>query len=278
MAPTKEQRIEEAANAVIAAFKDPDTLPDKLADIVLNVGRWSSKWSWGNQLIVLFMGYSDAMTMGGWKKHAGRRVIDGQERKGFNILRPVKKWITTEDEDTGEKVRIQITTTFAPHYVFGLEQTEVVDEKKWNNFAGDAQEHISTLPWINVALDWDLKVEGGTVPGAKGHFDHRGMIGLGVKNLSVWAHELVHASEKRREVLTIAPGQQPDNEIVAELGSAILLKVAGMDHDADLGGAWEYIKHYGGNNPIKEIEKLLGRTKAAVEEILSEADRLEEAA
>jgi hypothetical protein len=65
---------------------------------------------------------------------------------------------------------------------------------------------------------------------------------------------------------------------VAELGSAILLLVAGMDHDADLGGAWEYIKHYGGDNPIREIEKVLGRTKAAVEHILSEADRLEEAA
>jgi hypothetical protein len=278
MAPTKEQRIEEAANAVIAAFKEPETLPNKLADIVLNVGRWSSKWSWSNQIIVAFMGYSDAMTMSGWKKHAGRRVIDGQERKGFNILRPVKKWITTEDEDTGEKVSMQITVGFAPHYVFGLEQTEVVNEKKWNAFAGDAQEHISTLPWINVALDWGITVDGGTVPGAKGHFDHRGMIGLGVKNLSVWAHELAHASEKSRDRLTIAPGQQPDNEIVAELSAAILLTVAGMEHEADLGGAWDYIKHYGGDNPMQEIEKLLGRTKATVEHILSEADRLEEAA
>lgn len=270
---TRQKRLDEAAKGILQAFQNPETLPEKLADIVLACGRWSSRWSWGNQLIVAFIGYSDAMTLGGWRKHAGRRVRRGE--KSFDILRPVKKWITTEDENTGEKVSMQITVGFAPHAVFGLEQTDVSDADKWKSFHGDAEEHISSLPWINVAKAWDITVDGGTVYGAKGHFDHRGMIGLGVKNLSVWAHEMVHGSEKRRGTLTIAPGQQPDNEIVAELGGAILLKVAGMDHDADLGGAWEYIKHYGNGDPMKMIEKLLSRTKAAVDEILSEADRLE---
>ena len=267
----QQERLDGAANAIMEAFKNPDTLPDVLADMILNVGRWSARWSWGNQLIVAWCGYSDAMTFNGWKKHAGRKVKKGE--KSFYILRPVKRYITQEDDD-GERHSIQITCGFAPHGVFGLEQTEVIDEGKWEKFHGNSEEHISTLPWLNVAHEWEIKVKGGSPPGTRGVFTHSGMIGLGVTNLSTWAHELVHASEKRREALTIGFGQQPDNEIVAELGGAILLKVIGMDHDADLGGAWEYIKHYGGADPIKEIEKLLGRTKAAVDQILSEADRL----
>jgi hypothetical protein len=107
---------------------------------------------------------------------------------------------------------------------------------------------------------------------------HGKEIAVGVKNVSTWAHELCHAADDRRGTLNRHKrGQDPDNEVVAELGGAILLTCLGQPVEADLGGAWSYVVNYQGKHAISACQKLLKRTCEAVALILETADTLTEA-
>ena len=62
----------------------------------------------------------------------------------------------------------------------------------------------------------------------------------GVQNLSTWAHELIHAADDRLGKLGKC---KVNNEVVAELGGAVLLQCLGKPVEADLGGAWNISSH-----------------------------------
>ena len=91
-----------------------------------------------------------------------------------------------------------------------------------------------------------------------GYFKHDGETGkaiaLGVENLSTWAHELCHAADLRCGNLKAEHGQELTNEVVAELGGATLLTIIGKPVDADVGGAFQYVKAY-----CDKHEKQVGR-------------------
>lgn len=66
-------------------------------------------------------------------------------------------------------------------------------------------------------------------------------------------------------------------EVVAELGGVVLLKLLGHDHEADLGGCWEYVRRYAGDEKIEVLSacgKVLDRTCGAVALILDTAEAL----
>jgi hypothetical protein len=73
-----------------------------------------------------------------------------------------------------------------------------------------------------VAEAWGLTVATyrGSEGRALGYAQPGWQIGLGVGNLSTWAHELVHQAEHRLGALT-KRGQDREQEIVAELGGAV---------------------------------------------------------
>ena len=68
-------------------------------------------------------------------------------------------------------------------------------------------------------------------------------------------------------------------EAVAELGGAVLPKLLRHDQEADLGGCWEYIRRYAGDEKIEVLSacgKVLDRTCEAVALILDTAEALRE--
>jgi hypothetical protein len=88
---------------------------------------------------------------------------------------------------------------------------------------------------------------------------------------------LVHAADYRAGTITKTPGQQPDNEVVAELGGAILLEILGHEVEADRGGAWAYIKAYAEQakiEPLTACVRTLNRTCDCVALILDTAEEL----
>ncbi len=94
---------------------------------------------------------------------------------------------------------------------------------------------------------------------------------LGTENLSTWAHELVHAADEKVSNFAGSPNIM---EIVAELGSAILLETIGHSHDADLGGAYAYIERYAqlsGKPPVRICTEVLDRACNCVALILDTA-------
>ncbi len=225
---------EAAANRIVQAFEDTNSLPKPLAQIFIR--RKDSphcrKWSWGNQLLVILSGYTNARGFRQWQE-VGRNVKKGE--KAFHILGPVtKKW---RKEDTAEDKVIVVGFKGVP--VFGLQQTEGRPLPS----DPDIENWIESLPLLAVAKQWGLEV--GTFDGAGmgflGRYLHTRAIELGVKNLSTWTHELVHAADDRNGSLK-ERGQHWRSETVAELGGAVLLEILGMERDADLGGCWGYIQ------------------------------------
>jgi hypothetical protein len=107
-----------------------------------------------------------------------------------------------------------------------------------------------------------------------GAYRHGQSIALGVENLSTWCHELVHAADYRNGKLKAS---EVSREIVAALGGAVLLQLLDYEHEADLGGCWEYIQYYAGKEKIDVLAacgRVLDRTCEAVALILDTAEEL----
>jgi hypothetical protein len=271
---------EAAASRILEAFEHPDTLPQALAQIVLATGeRHADNYSHRNQLIVWIMNYTDAAGYKQWLNDYGRQVRKGE--KSFAILAPVTKkfFVTERDAETGQERKRPVTQLvgWRDVRVFGIEQTDIANVEKWEKYAAANAENtafVERLPWTEVARSWGLAVAAdGRLEkyGAHGCYTHGRGIEVAVENLSTWAHELIHAADDRLGCLTKKPGQQPDNEIVAEVGGAVLCTVAGYGHEADIGGAWEYIKKYS-KDPLQDAGKLIDRIITAVSLVLAQAE------
>lgn len=139
---------------------------------------------------------------------------------------------------------------------------------------------IDSLPLVEVARAWNLRVDAfdGRPAGPLGKYIRANGIAVGVKNLSTWAHELVHAADDKLGNLK-EHGQHWRSEVVAELGGAILLEALGLSIEADLGGCWQYVNAYAEEakiQPVQACMDVIKRTCDAVEFLCSEADKVAE--
>ncbi len=261
-------KAEQVATRILELFEEPDRLPKALAPIFIH--RDDNKpcraWSWSNQLLTALAATDDARGFRQWEK-VGRHVTKGSH--AFHILGPVTVK-RTETDDTGKKAERYVTVGFKSIPVFRYEDTE------GDALPDEPTEFMDALPLVSVAQHWGLSVQTFNGQGARflGYYRHGQSIALGVENLSTWAHELVHAADDRRGTIVKRSGQVPSNEIVAELGGAILLECLGQPTDADLGGCWNYVRGYDGKHPISACQRLLKRTCEAVALILNTADEL----
>lgn len=265
------RKAESAATRILEAFQSGN-LPKALAPVFVN--RKDNvpcrQWSWSNQLLTALAGHSDARGFRQWES-VGRNVKKGE--KSFPILVPVVRKRTKKNDDGTEEEYTYIAG-FTSAAVFGLQQTE-----------GDplpppdprVMAWLESLPLVEVARDWSLSVDAFNGQNARylGYYKHATAIALGVENLSTWAHELTHAADDRNGTITRAPGQQPDNEVVAELGGGILLEILGYETESDRGGCFEYVTRYAaeaGLDPVVACQRLLKRTCDAVALILDTAE------
>ncbi len=262
----------EVATRIIRAFRHPENLPKALAPIFIH--RKDDvpcrRWSWHNQLLCAIAGTDDARGYEQWRK-AERFVKRGG--KAFWILAPCVKKVTeeTDDEDEAEHT---IVYGFRSVPVFRVEDTD----GKPLSIDRTYDQWILNLPLRDVAESWGINV--GTYSHSAnqplGYFrtGTRGSaIMLGTENLSTWMHELVHAADHR---LIGQSDKRWCKEIVAELGSAVLLECLGQTREADLGGAYEYIQHYACQNQVPMVKacmQTLERVCRCVELILDTAEQ-----
>jgi hypothetical protein len=139
---------------------------------------------------------------------------------------------------------------------------------------------VRSLPLIDVAESWGLTIEAFNGQGARylGMYRHGQSIAVGVKNLSTWAHELLHAADDRLGNL-MERGQHWRSETVAELGGAVLLECLGYSEESDRGGCFQYVKGYAERNEIDvkaACVRVLKRTCQAVSLVLDSAQELRE--
>lgn len=271
--------IDQATADILEAFRT-GRLAEPLAQTFLHSGLHCQRWSFTNQMLVHLFGHEDAATYRQWQD-LGRQVKRGST--AFYLMRPNLKPARVLDEVTGEEHTVRMGLRgFGWFAVHGLEDTVPIP-----NFQGESYDasvatgraFVAALPLLDVAQAWGITVT--TYAGSEG----RGLgyarpgeqIGLGVANLSTWAHELVHQAEHRLGALT-KRGQDREQEIVAELGGAVLLTVLDQRADADWGGAYHYIKSYAkakdGEGLLREIMQVTSRMAAAVKHILDAAEAL----
>jgi hypothetical protein len=114
-------KAQEVAEKILEAFKSGN-LPKALAPVF--VRRKDDvpcrQWSWGNQLLCMLHGTSDARGMKQWND-VGRKVKKGS--KAFDILVPLTKTILVKDEK-GEERNIPVVYGFRCAAVFGVESPE----------------------------------------------------------------------------------------------------------------------------------------------------------
>ena len=271
-------KSQEVTEKVIGMFRDGD-VPEALSQVFVNRSDHipSSAWSWRNRFLVAINGTADARGFKQWKD-AGRKVSKGS--RCFHILGPCIAKRDMTDPDTGVTVKKSFLYGFKSIPVFSMESTEVTDPEKWEKLGGVDQEEedrLKRMPLVDVALAWGLKVSSYNGKGSStlGYYRHGQAIALGTENLSTWTHELVHAADDRNGTIVKGSGQNAGNEIVAELGGAVLLKIMGKDTEADLGGAWDYVKSYSKGDNGKAIKKcfdLIDRVCKAVDLIINTAE------
>ncbi|AWM39821.1 hypothetical protein GobsT_18110 [Gemmata obscuriglobus] len=261
---------EEAAAGIVKAFENPTALPAPLATLFVRTGDDipCRKWSWRNQLLVALAGHTDARGFRQWQG-VGRFVKKGE--KSLTILAPIIK--NVKDEETGQDKEILIGFRGIP--VFGIGQT---DGAPLPPADPEAERWVESLPLVEVARKWGLRVEvfEGEGSGRHGFYRRKQLIGLGVKNLSTWAHELVHAADDRAGNLK-EKGQHWRSETVAQLGAAVLLRLLGSEEDADLGGSWRYIAGYALSERLDVVSAccaVLERVCEAVRLILDTAEEI----
>ncbi len=219
------------------------------------------------------MGHNDARGFRQWVT-VGRHVKKGE--RGFPILAPLVRKAERKTDD-GDSESHTYVYGFRHVMVFGFSQTDgeplPVDT--------EVEQFLDSLPVIEVARAWGISVEAfnGEDANCLGKYRADGHIALGVKNLSTWRHELCHAAD-HRNVGALKNGQHLDQEVVAELGGAILLEALGFEQEADRGGAWEYIQSYCAKanvDPVGVCCQMLSRTCNAVALILTAAEELAKA-
>jgi hypothetical protein len=269
MAKSKNKRIKEIFDNLLRMFETGD-MPKAVARTIIRAKEGDAvdipclKWSFGNLLLTILAGTEDARGFRQWEK-VGRKVKKGA--KAFYILAPCTRKITetVEDPDTSQETTQEtvIVTGFRPIPVFRYEDTE-----------GEPIDRPDYTPPVLPPL-YKVAEQFGQVkylPYAKGGPLGQCNIGTGdmalfSHDVEVFFHELAHSVD--RELHGLVPGQDPEQEIVAEFTAAVLCVMYGFE--GYIPHSWEYIQGYVGKKPsrgIQAIMKVLGRVEAIVTRIL----------
>ena len=217
-----------------------------------------SKWSLGNQLLMLIHVTADARGFRQWQE-VKRHVSKGA--RAFYILGPiiVKKMVKVKDEQTGEETGEEQEGEFLIGFkaipVFRYEETdgEPLPEYKPRDLP----------PLVDVAQKWNIKIAYEIVPREYGSFSPSlSLIQLGTESWDTFFHELVHAAEQRLGQLN----NHQENETVAQLAAATLCRMYGRDSDAY---SWNYIAKYAGEKSPETVGRLCTRVLGRVQKVIT---------
>lgn len=219
--------VKKVLDSLIEEFKNND-IPESIAIVKYpTVNVPCNSWSLMNLLLVLLHHTKDARGLRQWKE-AKRHVKKGA--KSFQILVPCFK----KQEGEEEKGLAYFTTG----NVFKVEDTE-----------GEPLDYqllqLPDLPLIEKAKEWGITVEaiGGNThcygyykPSAK-------IIALATPQEKTFLHELTHVADEKA-IGKLKGGQDPIQEIVAELGAQALCRMVGKDPQNTTGNSYRYIEAY----------------------------------
>lgn len=253
------RKVREVLNQILDRFKAGD-IPETiaLAAYPSRIKVPSNAWSLTNRVLMVLSGTHDARGFLQWKG------VNRSVRKGTKAIYILVPWFSrSADPETGqEKVRVR---GFIGRPVFRLEDTE-----------GDPLDYqtleLPDLPLLERAGQWGIEVK--AVPGDyryQGYYSPaRKEIALATQAESVFFHELAHAAHEKVKG-GLESGQDPFQEIVAELAATALSRLVGKDPGDTLGNSYRYIEDYAGKaklTPVAACLRVMGETEKVINLIL----------
>jgi len=221
----------------------------------------SARWSFTNRTLMFLSGTGDARGFRQWKE-AKRWVKKGA--KAIYILVPHMKKKT--DEKTGKEK--ETLAFFKASPVFAYEDTDgsPLDYEKIT---------LPDLPLLDKAKAWGISVK--AVAGNYRYLGYyapeRKEIAMASPEERVFFHELAHAAhQKVKGVLSC--GQDPIQEIVAELTAQALSHIVGKRTCDTTGNSYRYIERYAKKldlSPHAACLKVLGDTEKVLSLILEKS-------
>ncbi|MBU4501191.1 MAG: antirestriction protein [Nanoarchaeota archaeon] len=255
------EKVKNVLETILEKFKTGD-IPEAIAYSMLPVpdDLPSAKWSLLNRTLMFLSGTHDGRGYKQWNK-ANRYVKKGS--KAFHILVPFFRKVEEEGETS------EVLKGFMVKPVFRYEDTD-----------GEALEYeqidMGELPLIQKAEQWGLNVK--AIPGSFSYHGYyssgRSEIALATKEESVFFHELAHAAHEKVKG-KLKGGQDPLQEIVAELSAQALSRIVGKQPNDTLGNSYRYIESYAEKLKIKPYNacmKVLGETEKVLTLILKEGE------
>ena len=246
--------VKAVLNSILDRFRSGD-IPAAVAYAMFPIPDIpSAKWSLLNRTVMFLAGTQDARGFRQWQQ-AKRHVKKGA--KAFHILVPC---IYKKEDGAGEEREFLGGFKCSP--VFRYEDTtgEELDYR---------QIELPALPLMERAQEWGIAVK--AVPGNYRYYGYysqdRREIGLATRDECVFFHELAHSAHEKVKG-TLKSGQDPFQEIVAELSAQALCKIVGKESRDTLGNSYRYIENYAGKikiDPLAACSKVLGQ----VEQVLS---------
>lgn len=225
------EKVKNVLDTILEKFKNGE-IPEAVAMASFPIPDIpSAKWSFTNRTLMFLSGTGDARGFRQWKE-ANRWVKKGA--KAIYILVPCFK--KEVDEETGEEK--EMLHFFKASPVFKMEDTE--GEK----LDYDCLE-LPNLPLMDKALEWGISVK--AVPGNYRYYGYyspgRQEIALATPEEKVFFHELAHAGHEKVKG-NLKSGQDPFQEIVAELSAQALCRLVGKTAEDSMGNSFRYIERY----------------------------------
>ena len=220
-----------------------------------------NNWSLLNQLLCYITGLTDFRGYKQWEE-VKRHVKKGE--KATHILVP---WIKKEHDEKTQEDK-SVLAGFITASVFAVEQTEgeQLDYQK-----------LELPPFPLMERAKELGVNVAAIPGSYEHYGYysqnKKVIVLASPEECVFFHEVCHLADDR--ITGIKNGQDPIQEIVAELGALALCQIVGLDGSKHFGNNYRYIESYAKKlelTPYGAVLKVLSRTEKILNFLLKEAE------
>lgn len=256
-------KVKQVLDTILDKFKSGD-IPDAIAMASFPIPDIpSTKWSFINRTLMFLSGTADARGFRQWKE-ANRFVKKGS--KAIHILVPCFK--KESDEETGKEK--EVLTFFKAMPVYKMEDTD-----------GDKLDYecieLPDLPLIERANEWNLAVK--AMPG---NYKYRGYysplrqeIALATPEEKVFFHELAHVAHEKVKG-SLKKGQDPFQEIIAELSAQALCRLVGKKTTDSIGYSYKYIERYAEKVKMSAHSaclKVLGETGKVLDLILNNPEK-----
>ncbi len=243
----------EQLNKIVKAFSTKE-FPNFVSKAYIeSIGKPMERWSFNNQLLVFLYGTDDARTYNQWNK-VGRQVKKGS--KAIYILAPLKVKRKKIDDNSNENEDM-VLVGFRGLPVFKYEDTEG-DQL-------DPPKKRELPPLHHIAEKWGVTIKYDTSRvGEYGSFNqYADVIRLCTEDPVTFFHELTHKAHSKFE--TLKPGQDPEQEAIAQLTACVLGNIYGYDA---MDYSWHYIASYSEEKTPDAVGKMCIKVLNKVQKIL----------